>query len=101
MPLAGLIEETFGRQPLLLPGRIGAVAPQGAAGRHHPVAGDAGVVAVAHDVADGAGGARPAGQHGHVAVGRDPARRDAADDRYHAPREGRAGPRPACGPVRT
>ena len=40
-------------------------------------------MAIAHDIADGPRGARPASQHRNVSVRCDPAGRDAPDDRQH------------------
>ena len=44
-------------------------------------------MAIAHDIADGPRGARPASQYRNVSVRRDPAGRDAPDDRQHTSRK--------------
>jgi len=66
---------------------VPAVTAKQASGRNHAMAGYAGRAAASHDVSDGSGCAWFAGCERHVAVGSDPARRNAPDDREHAVRE--------------
>jgi hypothetical protein len=64
-----------------------AVSAQATTGRDDAVGRDAGAAAVAHDVADGARGARLTGELRHLAVGRHTADRDPPDDSQHASAE--------------
>jgi hypothetical protein len=56
-----------------------AVATQGASGRNHPMVGQPAPWRGPHDLPDGSRGSWPSGQSRDVAVGGDPASRDATD----------------------
>src|SRR5262245_43618047 len=65
-----------------------AVAAEPSPGGYHAVARHIGTAAALHDVADGARGARPAGERGDVAVSRDAPGRDPPHDGEHAKLKG-------------
>src|SRR5207253_9260800 len=72
-----------GRLQCFLP----AVPAEASARRDHAVARDVGPPAAAHDVADGACGARATGQPGDVAVGGNASGWDSPHDEQHARRK--------------
>ncbi len=92
--------DAFGDEERALEVLPAAVPAEPAAGRNHPVRGHIGSAA-AHQVADGACGAGPAGECGHFAVGGDPSGRNATHNREHLRPErvggGTCGPRRAAG----
>ena len=79
----------FGDEQGALERFVAAVAAEPAARRNHAMARDVRAAAVAHDVADCAGRARPSGGGGHVAIGGHAAERNAAHRREHARSEWR------------
>ena len=92
--------DAFGDEERTLDVLPAAVPAEPAAGGTHPVRGHIGSAA-AHEVADRAGGAGPAGQCGHLTVGGDPSGRNAAHDREDLRPErvggGTRGPRRSAG----
>jgi hypothetical protein len=67
---------------------VTTVSAQPPAGCNDPMAGEATVCRVAHDVPDGARGTRVAGHRRHIAVGGDAPARDVANARQDARGEG-------------
>jgi len=92
--------DAFGDEERALDVLAAAVPAEPAAGGNHPVGGHIGSAA-AHEVADGACGAGPAGECGHLTVGGDPSGRNAAHNREHLRAErvggGTCRPRRAAG----
>ena len=83
-------DDAFRHEQRSLQHLAAAVAAQPSAGGDHAVARDVGPAAAAHDVADGARRARPAGERRDLAVRRDAPRRNAPHHRQHAVRESAA-----------
>src|SRR5687767_10817209 len=74
----------FGEQELALCEQVPSEAAELAAGCNDAMTGDRNVVAGAHDVANRAVRARPAGCSGDIPIGRHATGRNAADDSTHA-----------------
>jgi hypothetical protein len=64
-------DDPFGLEQGPLEPRGSAISSEASGSRNHPVARNISLLAIAHDVANGSRGARPAGELGDVAVGRD------------------------------